>query len=224
MRRVCPACSRRTAELVAPDCSICEGHGVIILHPAALSVYDPAVVSEAVALSLEAVARGIDSSFSLSDDRRGKLRDCVGELLAAQIIARHSDEAVPGQVATYQSPAPAIAVRPRTSRRAAVCGQIMFGETPQMVAEIVIKEPVKQYDTTVLNALPHVYSTGERPLMRGLPVLSAAGHPSHLARIEDPQDAYTATSKELQQRKTRTRQARALAAAAAIVAQEKVSR
>lgn len=221
MRRVCPACSRRVAELVDPDCAVCGGFGVVVLHPAALSIYDPLVVSEAVGLALEVAAREIDTRGTLSDDLRAELAGSVAALLAAQIIDR------PGPVVSLPPRGVPSNVRQlaprRRGKRAPLIGQAMFGESPAVVVETMLNKCPAPYDMTVLNAAPHVYAVGERPLMRGLPVLSAAGHPSHLARITDPQDTYGSTSKDTQQRAVRNRQARVLVAAAVVVATEQVS-
>lgn len=225
MRRVCPACARRTAELVAPDCSVCAGSGVVVLHPAALSVYDPEVVSEAVGLALESCARMIDGQLTLSDDRRGQLGAKVSELVAAQIIATAGPAPIVGPIlSTPVSGGNVHPIDPARSRRKRrqVEGQVMFGQTPEMVAETCPSVRVAPYDMAVLKAPRHVYGSAERPLMRGLPVLSAAGHPSHLARIEEPQDPYGSTGKDAQQRTRRARQARVLAAAAPLAIAAKV--
>lgn len=50
---ICPVCGSAPCGLVDPYCPICGGHGTVLLHPAALSVYEPAVVAIAVRLALQ---------------------------------------------------------------------------------------------------------------------------------------------------------------------------
>lgn len=207
MRRVCPACSRRTAELVDPDCTVCQGEGFLILHPAALTMYEPSVVAEAVGLALESSARHIETTTTLSDNRRAKLAVSVTDLVVARIIQE------PGS-APIETPAPPAPPTPgrRRRRKHESANQLSFA-SPEILAEGATQTPGKPYDGPVLAAPAHHYDKDARPLMRGLPVLSAAGHPSHLARIEDPQDAYASTSDDYQTRARRTRQATIVVAA-----------
>jgi hypothetical protein len=58
-------------------------------------------------------------------------------------------------------------------------------------------------------------------MMRGLPLLSAAGHPSHLARIEDPQDSHASTSQDVTDRARRKRQATIVVATVPLVIAER---
>ncbi|ASX98672.1 hypothetical protein SEA_COLUCCI_1 [Arthrobacter phage Colucci] len=207
MRRVCPACSRRTAELVDPDCTVCRGEGFLILHPAALTMYEPSVISEAVGLALESSARQIETLTTLSDNRRVKLAVSVTDLVTARIIQE------PGS-APVEDPAP-VAPAPagrRRRRKHESANQLSFA-SPEILAEGVTKTNTEPYDAAVLAAQPHRYGKDDRPYMRGLPLLSADGHPSHLARIEDPQDAYASNSDDYQTRSRRTRQATILVAA-----------
>ncbi|QGZ17100.1 hypothetical protein HYQ19_gp001 [Arthrobacter phage DrYang] len=207
MRRVCPACSRRTAELVDPDCTVCRGAGFLTLHPAALTIYEPAVVAEAVGLALESSARHIETVTTLSDNRRTMLAVSVSDLVTARII----EEPGTAPVEPPAAPAPPPTGR-RRRRKHESANQLSFG-TPEILAEGATQKPAKPYDGAVLAAPAHHYDKDDRPLMRGLPVLSAAGHPSHLARIEDPQDAYASTSEDYAARSRRTRQATIVVAA-----------
>lgn len=220
MKRVCPACSRRTAELVDPDCVICLGDGFLTLHPAALSIYEPAVVSEAVAVALEGMARAVESGTTLSDDRRVALGDRARQLAQARIIQ------VPGMAPASPRPvpgdAPAPGKAPRRKRRHNIAaGQLSLSESPALLVEALTGAPPAPYDAPVLNAPAHTYDATDRPLMRGLPVLSAAGHPSHLARIEDPQDSYASTSQEAADRARRKRQATIVVATIPLVIAER---
>ncbi|AYD81495.1 hypothetical protein HYP71_gp001 [Arthrobacter phage KBurrousTX] len=206
MRRVCPACSRRTAELIDPECTVCHGEGFLILHPAALTMCEPTVVSEAVGLALESSARLIESTTTLSDNRRAKLAASVSDLVTARII--HA----PGTIPTDTPPPPPPTPGRRRRRKHESANQLSFA-TAEILAEGATKQDTKPYDGPVLEAPKHRYDKDDRPLMRGLPLLSADGHPSHLARIEDPQDAYASTSDDFDARSRRTRQATVLVAA-----------
>lgn len=207
MKRVCPACSRRTAELVDPDCTVCRGEGFLILHPAALTMYEPSVVAEAVGMALESVARNIEAVTTLSDNRRAKLAISVTDLVTARIIQEPGTDHVP-------TPAPAPLPTPgrRRRRKHESANQLSFC-APDILAESATQTPTAPYDAAVLAAPKHRYGADDRPLMRGLPLLSADGHPSHLARIEDPQDAYASTSEDAAARSRRTRQATVVVAA-----------
>lgn len=216
MRRVCPACARRTSELVSPDCAVCRGDGFLTLHPAALAIYEPAVVAEAVALALEAAARVIEGQTTLSDDRQAVLAGKVRDLVAARIIQS------PGQLKAMPRHEHIVAGPRRRKHQSA--NQISFTESPEIVAEAVTGEPSKSYDSAVLAAKPHRYKTKDRPLMRGLPILSADGHPSHLARVTDPQDAYTDTPQDCADRARRTRQAKVVVATVPLVLAERSKR
>lgn len=216
MKRVCPACTRRTAELVDPECVVCLGDGFLTLHPAALSIYEPAVLAEAVALSLEGMARMVEQTTTLSDDRRAALAAKARELVLARIITQPGLAPQPAR-----KPLAPTAKRGRKRRHQIAAGQLSFAESPTVIVEAVTGKAPTVYDSPVLNAPAHTYAATDRPLMRGLPLLSAAGHPSHLARIEDPQDSYASTSQEAAERTRRTRQATVLVASVPLVIAER---
>lgn len=54
---LCPVCVETPAGLIDPYCPVCGGHGTVLLHPAALSMYAPAVVAQAVDLSVTRAAK-----------------------------------------------------------------------------------------------------------------------------------------------------------------------
>lgn len=82
------------------------------------------------------------------------------------------------------------------------------------LAAAAIGRPVQPLDVMLPEAPAYRYGPGERPGARGLPVLSADGHPSHLARICDPADALdTPTHQHAAEVRKREWKARALAAA-----------
>lgn len=59
---------------------------------------------------------------------------------------------------------------------------------PGSLAAAAIGRPVQPLDVTLPEAPSYRYGANENPGKRGLPVLSADGHPSHIARICDPAD------------------------------------
>jgi hypothetical protein len=195
------------------------GDGVLTIHPAALSLYEPAVIAEAVAMALEGMARIIESTTTLSDDRRAILAEKARDLVQARIISQ------PGRVAPVApapAPVPAPAPRARRSRRHEVDpAQLSFADSPHIIAESITGTRPAPYDAAVIKAPSHQYGITDRPMMRGLPLLSAAGHPSHLARIEDPQDSHASTSQDVTDRARRKRQATIVVATVPLVIAER---
>lgn len=169
--RVCPACSKRHAQLISPSCPICQGSGVVTLGPAALAIHEPATVSLAVGIAIEANARHIDLGSTLSDDRVAPLRSLMSLLVDSGIITT-----------------------PTTRRGAARrLRTVKPSEDPAEVAAHYTDADVEPLDEILATAAPYVYAETERPNVRGLPCLSAAGHPSHLARLADPMAVGTNT-------------------------------
>lgn len=158
-------------------------------------------------MALESSARRIETTTTLSDNRRAHLAVSVTDLVTARIIQEPGS--VPVEVPAPVAPVPAGRRRRRKHESA---NQLSFC-TPDILAEGATQTPTASYDAAVLAAPKHRYDKDDRPLMRGLPLLSADGHPSHLARIEDPQDAYASTSEDYQTRSRRTRQATIVVAA-----------
>lgn len=186
VRRICPACAIRYGQLVNPDCLICGGAGLVTLGPAALSIHTPEVVAMAVTLALEAVARDIEATTTLSDNRTVRLKRTMTLLMQAGII-------------TGSRPTRALHAKAATS---------------DGIAEEVTGVPPIALDITLSTAPKYRYNEYDRPNARGLPVLSADGHPSHLARLTDPAAAGGETFKVVQARLRDELQAKILLRAA----------
>jgi hypothetical protein len=191
--RCCPSCSKRHAQLVNMNCPICKGFGTVTLGAAALSLHEPATVSTAVEIAVEAAARAIDTTLTLSDDRLAPLAATMTLLEGAGIIA-----------------APA---RTRSTQKIRHL-RLVVDDAPavQVAAEYV--PTVTPRDAVLALVPPYVYAEHERPNARGLPVLSANGHPSHTARVTDPMPPGNDTAETARQRGSQRRNATVLIAAA----------
>lgn len=200
LTRCCPSCSNRHAQLISQNCPVCEGYGTVTLGAAALSLHEPATVSIAVELAVEAAARQIDTTLTLSDDRTGPLHAAMTLLTDAGIIGH------PGTRRTTQ----------RTRHLAVVPD---LDEALTVAAEYV--PTVTPRDAALALAPAYVYAEHERPNARGLPVLSANGHPSHTARIADPMTPGNDTAETARQRASQRRSAGVLLEAAPKVVQIK---
>jgi hypothetical protein len=84
--RTCPACQRRYAGLVDPDCVICRGAGVLRLGHAGLHKNDPAVVARAIEGYLEAYLRAVDQMLPIGNAKLEALANAVSELVHAGLI------------------------------------------------------------------------------------------------------------------------------------------
>lgn len=172
-RRTCPACQRRYAGLVAPDCVVCQGLGVLTLGAAALHHYDPAPIARAIELYLETNARRTRTELPLGL-HRAALEVSVDELRLAGVLATVTDSA--GTPA--HAPRPQDATAPHVAELDAYRATRNLGQHP---------------DTATLEALRP--DTQPIPLHRARPrdgrppQASATGHPSALATIADPIDA-----------------------------------
>ncbi|MFT4471391.1 hypothetical protein ACMX2H_15925 [Arthrobacter sulfonylureivorans] len=177
MRRLCPACTTRSEHLVSDTCPVCSGAGYLTLGAAALSLYDPEVVAAAARLALEMAARGSDKTLSLSDDRTGTIRATMADLLDAGIVAKPNRP---------QTPAP----RPvtRLPRKRNQLGQYAIERSPEELAAEATGQMPLPLDDVLSSAGCYQYREADRPNARGLPLLSANGHPSHLARVADPME------------------------------------
>ena len=201
---MCPACTLRRNQLVNPGCPVCDGHGVLLLGDGALALYTPDVVAEAVLLSFEAVARNADRLMTLSDKRSLPLRDAKNMLKKAGVI---------GTVERALPPAPPAYKR---TRKRDTAGR--YTAEPTELAETWVQTELFSMDTTLAHAPKYEYQQHERPNARGLPVLSSDGHPSHLARVTDPQEPGRDTLRHTQQQTADHTHAKALAAAAPVAA------
>lgn len=191
--RCCPACSKRHAQLISSNCPVCGGYGTVTLGTAALSLHEPATVSIAVEIALEAAARLIDTTLTLSDDRLGPLQATM-TLLTDAGITDH-----PGTRKTTH----------RTRHLAAVPD---LDEALEVAAEYV--PTTTRRDATLALAPAYEYAEHERPNARGLPILSANGHPSATARITDPMTVGNDTAETHRQRASQHRSATVLVEAA----------
>lgn len=203
MRRLCPACTTRRNTLVDPECIICEGSGFIVLGDAALSIYSPDVVAEAVHLALEAAARDADRQLSLSDDRTAPVRVVLVRLRDAGIITEHHQPTAPTPL------------RPRVRKRKRnAAGQYAIEATPSELAQQFVQGELLPLDAALAAAPCYEYAEHERPNARGLPVLSANGHPSSLSRVADPMEPGSDTRAECRSRYADHQHALALVTAA----------
>lgn len=208
MRRICPACIHRQDGLIEAECLICRGQGYLTLGAGALALYSPNTVAEAVAIALEAVARKTDLTRSLSQNRRGPLTTALAVLYDAGILT-HNEAAPPPRPATS---------RPRKRDDA---GQFIGEHTASALAQTYVQEPLLPMDAVLIHAPRHFYGENDRPNARGLPVLSAAGHPSHLARLADPAEPGADTRALYRHKAAQHRCANVLAKAAAEAARRR---
>lgn len=155
---LCPACATRRARLTAPHCPVCGGDGTLPLNPTALEEFGAETVAHAVTISLEATARAVDHYSIDPDTRVEALAGCIVELTRRGLLSRGYTPHFP------------------------------HARTPQQIALEVTGEPILPADQILPTASPYRYTEDERPYARGLPLLSADGHPSHLARVVDPAD------------------------------------
>lgn len=190
MRRLCPVCVRRRQNVVDPECMVCQGDGFLELAEPALSTFAPEVVAEAVLLGLEVKARISDKGLTLSDDRLAGVR-------AALVMFQEA-----GIISNRRGLSPRLSEAVRSKRGAARPAVALAAE--------VVQEPLDGLDEVLANAEPYTYGEGERPGQRGLPLLSAEGHPSHLARVADPADPQGDTGQLARRRRSERRQANVL--------------
>lgn len=188
--RVCPACARRTSELIEPNCPVCEGTGVVELHPAAIQAYGAPAASEAVLVALEASARMLDTPGCANVHKVSELRARVRTLAAGRLIITWTGLEVKG-------PASSAAELPENP-------------TPDDIAAFHGRDLPEAFDHVVALGLGYEYPANARPNSRGTPVLSASGHPSSLARVVDPADELGDTGALIRDRRTRAFQANAL--------------
>lgn len=187
MRRLCPLCCVREAAVVSPDCYLCHGHGFLELGPAA-GVYDPVVVSTAIALAAEAQARDLDRTTTRSQDP-GPVLDRLLDLMARNGLIRRP-----------KAPAPAPETAAGSTRiPPARLAQQATGAAPNIT------------DQHMIRAACFTYTFRDRPGARGLPLLSRNWHPSSLARIGDPMPFELTTEEQCMERQRTTYHARAIA-------------
>lgn len=211
-RIVCPACARRTDEIVELDCAVCAGAGILRLHPAAVEMYTIRVVAQAVRVALEAAARVIDDGTLLSAPQADLLADKVADLVTGRLIYFPEET-----VSAVDRPEPVLA--PVIPIRRARRGKLTPApDQPKLTewltpVELAAEHGATALDAALVHAEPISYTSEDRPLMRGLPVVSAAGHPSSLARICDPVDQLLSTRTTVTSNQTVARQATVLVTA-----------
>lgn len=206
MRRICPACTHRKNQLVEADCIVCQGRGVLHLGAGALTLYTADVVAEAVLLALEAKAREADMTLTLSDDRTAGIREAISMLEEAGVLA-------PADAPLHLTPPPAPPVYRRTRKRDEA-GRFAPEFDPSELAEQFVQSELFPMDAVLAHAGRFEYEEEDRPNARGLPVLSANGHPSHLARVADPMEPGNDTRADFRRRQSEHRHAVALMEAA----------
>ena len=194
--RCCPACSKRHAQHISSNCPVCGGYGTVTLGTAALSLHEPATVGIAVEIAVEAAARTIDTTMTLSDNRVDPLRLVMETLADAGII---------GLPTAGRSKA----LTPRRHLHAVPDNAVTSTELATDYMPTVTPR-----DAALAAADPYTYAEHERPNARGLPIMSAAGHPSHTARITDPMTPGNDTAETARQRRQQTRAAAVLIEAA----------
>ncbi|MCQ9384427.1 hypothetical protein [Brevibacterium moorei] len=180
---LCPACTRTTYQLIRPTCVICQGAGWLRLGDPALSIYDPETVATAVRYALEAYARDIAADMHLSIPRQTLLSAALGNLIDAGLLWEETSRPAPPKF-----------------------------DTARELAEHVTGVQLTLFDMNVSDpALPlYAYTEEDRPLARGLPVLSASGHPSALSMLADPADPLGDTRRDAREHRYRLQRARTL--------------
>jgi hypothetical protein len=171
-RRTCPACTRRYAGLIDPDCAVCSGLGVLGLGPAALHKDEPATVARAIEIYLEARSRDAAGKLPLGESRRDVLAAATDELRVAGVIADTLALGTPARDRPDAPEGPARRISDSEGSRLAW----LHGANPSAS------------DQANLDAAPTVYGIDDRPLAQGLPVVSSAGSPAFLAKAADPAD------------------------------------
>lgn len=170
-RRTCPACARRYAGLVAHDCPVCQGLGVLTLGAAALHHYGTAATARAVDLFLEHAAQEATRQLALAS-RREALEAAADDLRVAGVLASPVDNR---HVTPARTPAPQDAQAARVT---------------ELDALRLTRELGRPAGVPVLSALAAAPIPLEeaRPRDGRPPQASAQGLPSRLATIADPID------------------------------------
>lgn len=187
----CPACTRTRYRLIVRECPICAGKGLLRLGTPALALYPPETVAAAATMALEVIARRIADNTDLSADRKRILNAELSKLHSAGIL--HLDSPPPSST----QPLP-------KSLKASELAELAAGEQLTLFDIRVCSPDVEPYE----------YKVADRPRARGLPVLSASGHPSAVAMICDPADPLGDTATDVHLNQQTLRRARVLREAA----------
>lgn len=166
-RRTCPSCTRRYAGLVDPECVVCHGVGSLTLGAAALHYYPAEAVGRAIELYLE--TRAAEANHTTTPEKRlGVVEAACDELRHAGVLAT-----TPDHRAAPTATAPPI---------------------PTSLVELAARQYATRLGGTPTTTTTATVDAGPQPLTRArphrtaMPTLSAAGYPSHLARVCDPVD------------------------------------
>lgn len=171
-RRTCPACARRYAGLIEPDCPVCSGVGVLQLGQAALAHYDTPAVARSVELYLEHHAQQVRRELPLGQ-HRAALEAAVDNLRVAGVLATIHDSTAP----------PARPNTPRDTAHARIAELDAHRATRTLTGHPVT--------TTVLTALasPPLADLHQARPIGAAPTASATGHRAALHTIANPIDA-----------------------------------
>lgn len=176
-RRVCPACQRRWAGLVADDCPICAGTGTLDLGRAAVQTKSAEAASLAAELILETTARQDLAATSTQhappiDVARRHLTEAVDKMRRAGLLAR-TPEPSP---TTVRGPFN----RDQAERRAlAISG-------------------AARSDLYLLHRPALELQPDDRPLAAGgIPGFSAAGYVAHHVRVADPRYPFGPSTRDV---------------------------
>lgn len=197
---VCPACARRWAGVIADDCPVCAGLGVVNLGAAATHKHGPAPAALAVAYYLEARARDAAGRLAYAE-HPAALEAAVAELRAAGVLA-----AAAGKTR---------AVNPPTAQKAVAAAVQLTLEWGMKAAPT---------DAQRLHGKRRPRLAGCRDNKACLPAVSANGHASHLARAADqlPLDAVDVWHVD-RQHQAEAWEGRVLAAATPLVARRRAT-
>lgn len=165
-RRTCPACARRYAGLIDPDCPICQGTGALSLGAAALAQTTPPAAARAVELFLEASARRARATLPLAA-LRPALEAAVDEARHAGLLADRFETGPPAHA--------------RISDQAGSVDELDALRTARRAGA-----EVDDRDRAALHPRATAPLHLARPNPAAVPVLSANGHRSQLARTADP--------------------------------------
>ncbi len=195
-RRVCPACLRRYAGLVAAECPVCQGMGILALGAAALHHHEAPAVARAVDLYLEHAAQEAQRTLSLGD-QRAALEAATDELRVAGVLATSSE--------TYTRPL-------RHTSAEAEAQSVLELDADQIVRELA--RPANGEIRRMLVLAPVDDLEPYRPRLGGVPTASRNGHLTAVAVIADPIDPIGPDVAHLaQQDQEHTYQGRVLAGA-----------
>lgn len=181
-RRTCPACSRRYAGLVADECPVCQGLGVLALGAAALHHYEAPAVARAAELYLEHAAQEATRTLTLGD-RRQALEAATDELRVAGVLAGPMDTYTRAPVHVSAD----VEATDTLERRAVDQARQLGRQPTRLVVAALAAKPVP-------DLAPH------RPRNGNVPTASLNGHLAAVAVIADPIDPIGPDVAQLEER------------------------